>query len=632
MSGHDRRDILRLTTAGSVDDGKSTLIGRLLWESKAIYQDQLEAVTAAGKRRGDEHLDFALFTDGLKAEREQRITIDVAYRYFSTPMRKFIIADCPGHLQYTRNMVTGASSAELAVVLVDASRGLTTQSRRHAVISSLLRIPHMVVVVNKMDLMGYRRQVFEELRQEFTDFCSRLEVRSLNFIPISALKGDNVVERSAKMEWYNGSTFLHYLERVKTGADLNLVDFRLPIQYVIRPDQHFRGFAGRIASGRLRVGEEVVALPSGLSSRVKRMSLGGRELEECFAGDSVLVELEDEIDVSRGDLLVRRQNLPERADHLDTTVCWLSEEPMQPQRYILKLATKETRSEVARVDYLINVDTMHREEAVPLELNDIARLQIKLTEPIYFDPYSRIREMGSFVLIDPVTHGTVAAGMIRGETPDLGAIVDRKALDRNLRPTERLVSTAERVQKRGHRGGVVWLTGLSGSGKSTIAKHLERRLFDLGREVVLLDGDSVRTGLCADLGFGEADRRENVRRVGELAALLCRHGVIVIAAFISPYRRDREALRERLGEDFREVFVECSLAECEARDPKGLYAKARAGAISRFTGIDSPYERPLKPDLSLDTQALDLPACVELLLEHVEQAFSLPNGDTASKF
>lgn len=618
----DRRDILRFTTAGSVDDGKSTLIGRLLLESKSIYQDQIDAITAQSKRRGDPYLDLALFTDGLKAEREQKITIDVAYRYFSTPKRKFIIADCPGHIQYTRNMVTGASTAELAVVLVDARNGLVTQSKRHAFISTLLNIPHIVVAINKMDLVDYSEEVYQQICDDFRTFASRLEVKGLTFIPISALLGDNVVDKSANMPWYQGSTFLHFLETVNTGASLNLIDFRYPVQYVLRPHQDFRGFAGRIASGRVGVGDDVVSLPSGAKSKVASIQMGEKPMEEAFVGDSVVLCLEDEIDVSRGDLLVRSNNLPRKSQNIDATICWLSEVPFNPrQDYFFKLTTREVKCSVNHIDYLINVDTMHREEVRPFQLNDIGRLQLRLAEPIYFDTYRRNRELGSFVLIDPVTHNTVAGGMIRGISPDLNRLVKKEVAEkRNLKETARLVSQEERHQKQGHKGAVVWLTGLSGAGKSTIAVNLEKQLFDADFNVMLLDGDSVRQGLCSDLGFSDQDRQENNRRLAELATLLAGQGIIVIAAFISPFRAQRELARNLAGDmPFMEVLVDCSLERCKERDTKGLYAKAEAGEIKKFTGIDSPYERPLKPELLLDTEAMSVEECVEALLGEVKE-------------
>lgn len=613
----DQRDLLRFTTAGSVDDGKSTLIGRLLLESKAIFQDQLDAVRRESELRGGPELDLSLFTDGLKAEREQRITIDVAYRYFSTPKRNFIIADCPGHIQYTRNMVTGASTAELAIVLVDARKGLLTQSKRHAVISTLLNIPHLVVAVNKMDLVDFQEDVFSNICADFRDFASRLQVKALSFVPVSALHGDNVVSKSERMPWFNGSTLLHLLETVNTEASLNLVDFRFPVQYVIRPDQDFRGLAGRVASGRVKLGEEVVALPSGALSTVTAISKAGREVSECFGGDSVLIQLADEIDVSRGDLLVRRNNLPESSQNLDATLCWLSEAEFKPlQIYRLKLTTRDVEASINRINYLIDVDTMHREEATHFGLNDIGRVQLRCTEPLFFDSYQKNRETGSFILIDPASNNTVAAGMIRGSTPDLHRLVreERAPKSQNLEETTRLVSQEQRVVRQGHRGAVVWLTGLSGSGKSTIGAGLEKALFEAGRNVLLLDGDSVRKGLCSDLGFSREDRRENIRRVAELSSLLARQGTIVICAFISPYREGREFARRLCTEaPFLEVFVDCSLQECQKRDPKGLYAKAKAGLIKSFTGIDSPYEAPLEPDIHLDTCSSTVEECTAIL-------------------
>lgn len=624
MRHGEGQDILRFSTAGSVDDGKSTLIGQLLLGSKSIYQDQLDSVAEQSRRRGDPYMDLALFTDGLKAEREQRITIDVAYRYFSTPKRKFIIGDCPGHIEYTRNMVTGASTAELAVVLVDATKGLLTQSKRHAFISTLLCIPHLIVAVNKMDLVRYSEDVFFKIKMDFSEFASRLETKSVTFIPVSALHGDNVVERSANMPWYNGTTLLHCLETVNVGANKNLVDFRLPVQCIIRPHQNFRGIAGRISSGRVRVGDEVVSLPSGSSSMVTKLSIGGVEHNECLVGDSVVVELVDDIDVSRGDILVRRNNLPQRTCGLDATICWLANSPLEPrQSYILRSGTREIQAHIERIDYLINVDTLHREESTPFKLNDIGRAQIYLDEPVFYDTYRRNRELGSFILIDPGTHSTVAAGMIRGQTPDLSALVRSDGNDKNLVQVDRLVSRSEREQHRGHKGGVIWLTGLSGSGKSTIGKHLERKLFDSGREVILLDGDSVRTGLCSDLGFSQEDRKENIRRVGELAALLANHGAIVICAFISPFRRGRAVAKQLAAERFLEVYVRCSLEVCERRDPKGLYAKARAGEIRQFTGIDSPYEEPLEPGSVIDTEKQSLEKCVDSLLERAKRLFGI---------
>ena len=560
--------------------------------------------------------------DGLAAEREQGITIDVAYRFFATDHRKFIVADTPGHEQYTRNMVTGASTAELAIILIDARNGLVTQSKRHTFIATLLNIPHLVVAVNKMDLVDFSEEVFYTIQRDFSDFASRLETKSLTFVPLSALHGDNVVEPSAHMNWYKGGTLLHHLESVNIGAATNRIDFRLPIQYVIRPHQDFRGVTGRIASGRIRVGDEVACLPSGAVSKVKRLFLDEENFDECFTGQSVVIELEDDIDAGRGDILVRRNNLPRRGDRLDVTLCWLSEIPAGTlQHYILKLATRETRCQIKRIDYRVDVDTMHRLEPTPFQVNDIGRAQIQLDEPLFFDSYRRNREMGSFILIDPTGHHTLAAGIIRGETPDLSSLGQDKSQAQNLVETERLVSPEEREQRRGHSGCVIWLTGLSGSGKSTLAKHLERRLFDQGREVLLLDGDSVRKGLCSDLGFSNEDRRENIRRITEIAALMAAQSVVVICSFISPFRNDREQARKLLGRKFLEVHLDCSLKICEERDSKGLYAKARRQELKNFTGIDSPYEKPLNPDLRLDTEQKSIVECLELLLAEIQHRF-----------
>ena len=478
-----------------------------------------------------------------------------------------------------------------------------------------------------MDLVDFSEARYQEICDEFRTFASRLQVKGLTFIPVSALHGDNVVDKSGAMPWYQGSTFLHFLETVNTGAALNLIDFRFPVQYVLRPNQDFRGLAGRIASGRVAVGDDVVALPSGASSKIAVIQVASTEVEEAFVGDSVVIRLSDEIDVSRGDLLVRSNNLPRRGQNIDATLCWLSEATFKPkQSYLLKLATRETKCSVSRIDYLINVNTMHREEPRPFELNDIGRIQLRLNEPLYFDPYCKNRELGSFVLIDLVTHNTVAGGMIRGVSPDLSKITQPQARDEssNLHEATRLVSLAEREQKQAHRGGVVWLTGLSGSGKSTIGTHLERTLFDSGYNVMLLDGDSVRKGLCADLGFSDEDRRENIRRVAELSALLAHQGILVICAFISPFRAERDLARRLAGEcPFLEIFVDCSLEECKKRDPKGLYAKAEAGDIKKFTGVDSPYERPLKPDLLLDTESMSFQGCVEVLSAELEERLRL---------
>ncbi|WP_137726255.1 adenylyl-sulfate kinase [Prescottella subtropica] len=596
------RQLLRVATAGSVDDGKSTLIGRLLYDSKSIFEDQLEAVERSSRDRGAEHTDLALLTDGLRAEREQGITIDVAYRYFATPQRKFIIADTPGHEQYTRNMVTGASTADLALILVDARKGILEQTRRHAFLSTLLGIPHLVLCVNKMDLVDWSQERFEEIKDEFAQFATKLDVRDLTFVPVSALEGDNIVTRTENMPWYEGSSLLHHLEEVHIGSDRNLIDARLPVQYVIRPHQQtdadlhdFRGYAGTVASGVFKPGDEVVALPSGFTSTISAIwGPGGQPVTEAFAPSAVCVQLADEIDISRGDTLCRPNNRPLVGQELDAMVCWLTEaSSLRPDaRYTVLHTTRATKAQVARLDYRLDVNTLHRDEtAQSLSLNEIGRIQLRTQQPLMFDPYRRNRVTGSFLLVDDATGNTVAAGMITGPTlSDSKVVWHAAAVSRDERAT---------------RGTTVWLTGLSASGKSTVAVELERRLIAAGVPAYRLDGDNLRHGLNADLGFGAQDRAENVRRVGAVAHLLADAGLVAVASLISPYQEDREKVRrlhEEAGLPFVEVFVDTPLAQCEARDPKGMYAKARAGEITGFTGVDDPYEAPgnaevvLRPD------------------------------------
>ncbi|WP_213572691.1 adenylyl-sulfate kinase [Rhodococcus sp. USK13] len=591
--------LLRVATAGSVDDGKSTLIGRLLYDSKAIFEDQLESVERTSRERGDEHADLALLTDGLRAEREQGITIDVAHRYFATPHRKFIIADTPGHEQYTRNMVTGASTADLALILVDARKGVLEQTRRHAFIASLLGIPHLVLCVNKMDLVGWSEQRFEEIKEEFRQFAIKLEVHDLTFIPVSALRGDNIAQRTATMSWYEGASLLHHLEQVHVASDRNLIDARFPVQYVVRPQRQtdspwhdFRGYAGTIASGVFKPGDEVVALPSGFTSKISAIwGPGGTALDEAFAPSAVCVQLVDQLDVSRGDMLCRPNNRPLVGSELDAMVCWFSDQAsLNPDaRYTLLHTTRAVRATVARLDYRLDVNTLHRDDtARSLSLNEIGRVQLKTSQPLMFDPYRRNHMTGSFVLVDESTNNTVGAGMITGPTLSPAKVVWHAAeVSREERPT---------------RGRTVWLTGLSASGKSTVAVELERRLVASGVPAYRLDGDNLRHGLNSDLGFGAADRSENVRRVGAVAQLLADAGVVAIACLISPYRADRERVREEhraAGLDFVEVFVDTPVERCEARDPKGMYAKARAGEITGFTGVDDPYEAPERAELVL---------------------------------
>ena len=626
-------DLLRFSTAGSVDDGKSTLIGRLLYDTKSIFEDQLEAVEEASRSRGGHSGDgvpnLALLTDGLRAEREQGITIDVAYRYFATPKRKFIIADTPGHVQYTRNMVTGASTADLAVILIDAARGVQTQSRRHGFIASLLGLDHIVVVVNKMDLVGYDEAVFETIVDEFSAFAAKLQVHDLTFIPVSALVGDNVVERSDAMPWYEGSTFLHTLENVSIAGDRNLRDFRFPVQTVLRPDASFRGFAGTVASGAIRPGEEVLALPAGTRSTVRSVTTFDGDLDEARAGDAVVLTLDDEIDISRGDMLVKPGNLPTVSAELEAMVCWMAEEPLQSERhYLLRHTTREVRAFVDDVVYRVDVDSLHREDADALGLNEIGRIRVTTASPLFFDPYATNHPTGAFVLIDPYSNATVAAGMIRGEAQAPADVVE-KAQVREASPNVVWegfnIPREEREAAQDHQAAAVWFTGLSGSGKTTIAREVERRLFERGIRTVLLDGDHVRHGLSGDLGFSPGDRTENVRRVGEVARLFVEAGTLTLCTFVSPYTADRDRVRSLMPEGrFVEVHVDVDLDTARERDPKGLYARADRGEIPEMTGVSAPYEAPEDPELRLDTSSMEVAAAAEAVIDELAARGILP--------
>jgi len=610
LKRHETKDLLRFLTCGSVDDGKSTLIGRLLYDSHMIYEDQLDKVAKDSKVFGTtgDGFDPALLTDGLKAEREQGITIDVAYRYFSTDKRKFIIADCPGHEQYTRNMATGASTCNLAVILIDARLGVIPQTRRHSFICSLLGIRHVVVAVNKMDLVGWSEQVYNDIIREYNDFVARLNFSDIHFIPMSALHGDNVVEHSPNLAWYDGPTFLHHIETVNIATDRNLIDMRLPVQYVLRPGPDFRGFSGTLASGVLRIGDEVACLPSRHESRIRAIHGPDGEVGEAFAPMAVTVTLEDEIDASRGDMLVPVRNLPHIGNEFEAMVVWMHQDAAEEGRsYLVKHTSNMVPGVLSRIRYRIDVNTMQREKGSVdrLQLNEIGRCHLTLHRPVAFDPYDRNHATGAFVIVDRVTNVTVGAGMI------IDRIVSKSEsraapVSRNIVRSASLVAAEERAALLGQRGATVWLTGLSASGKSTIARQLERRLTDQGRLCYILDGDNVRHGLNRDLGFSMEDRRENIRRIAEVAALMNEAGVIVITAFISPYRQDRQDARAVIGaEAFVEAFVDPPLEVCEARDPKGLYKKARAGEIRQFTGVSDAYEPPRRPDIALPTAELD---------------------------
>jgi bifunctional enzyme CysN/CysC len=616
-------DLLRFTTAGSVDDGKSTLIGRLLHDADALYEDHLEALRKAAGRTGE--LDFSLVTDGLRAEREQSITIDVAYRYFATPKRRFIIADTPGHEQYTRNMATGASTADLAVVLIDARLGVLTQSKRHGFIASLLGVPRVVVAVNKMDLMGYEERVFEGIREDYEAFATRLGFSDLTFIPISALKGDNVVAKSGRMPWYQGVPLLTHLENVYVGGDANLIDFRFPVQRVARADQDFRGYSGQVASGVVRRGDEIVVLPSGMRSRVERIVTFDGELDYAFPPLSVTLCLEDQIDISRGDLIAHPNNVPRMERAVEAMMVWMGDEPLKAGRnYLLKHTTNTVKASCTAIVYRVDPDNLHRDAAPQLQLNDIGRVRLTLFKLIPVDEYQKNRAMGSLILIDPVTNATVGAGMIieRLAAPAARSLLDeRVSLNVAWHPGK--VSGTERTRLLGHEPVTIWMTGLSGSGKSTLAFELERRLVAAGHACFVLDGDNVRHGLNRDLGFSPGDRRENIRRVAEVAKLMNDAGVIVITAFISPYAEDRETARSIIGAGrFVETFLAADLATCERRDPKGLYAKARAGLVMEFTGVSAPYEPPTAPDLLLETGSTGVEECVARLFEVVAARFA----------
>ncbi len=608
--------LLRIATAGSVDDGKSTLIGRLLFDGKAIFEDQLGAVETASQARGHDGPDLALLTDGLRAEREQGITIDVAYRYFATPKRKFIIADTPGHIQYTRNMVTGASTADVALILIDARHGVLEQSRRHAFLATLLGIPHLVLCVNKMDLVDYSEERFNEIRDEFAAFASKLEVPDLTFIPISALTGDNVVKHSTEMPWYDGPALLRHLEELHVASDRNLIDSRMPVQYVIRPQQadfhDFRGYAGTIAGGVFRPGDEVVALPSGFSTTVTNvLGPGGTKLDEAFTGQAVTIELADNIDISRGDMLCRPNNRPTSSQDVDAMIAWMDTDLSlaTDATYTMLHTTRETRTTVKSLEYRLDINTLHRDEkAASLGLNEIGRVRLRTQKPLHFDPYRRNRDTGGFILIDEATNRTVAAGMILGETQNEPNIVWH--------------SGAVTREHRKSKGMTLWFTGLSGSGKSSVAVEVERRLVASGQPAYILDGDNLRHGLNAGLGFSPEDRQENVRRVAEVAKLMADAGVVAIVSLVSPYREHRDAARAGHEADelpFLEIFMDTPLEECEARDPKGLYAKARAGEIPEFTGISAPYEAPMRPDLLLRPTDGDVDALASAVIERMQR-------------
>ena len=626
LAGQEQKSLMRFLTCGSVDDGKSTLIGRLLYDTKLIFEDQLAALEKDSRKHGTngDGIDFALLVDGLEAEREQGITIDVAYRFFATPKRKFIVADTPGHEQYTRNMATGASTADLAVVLVDARQGVLRQTRRHSIIASLLGIRHIVLAVNKFDLVGFDRKVFERIAADYRAFAAELGFDTIEPIPMSARYGDNVTRPSSQTPWYSGPTLLDYLENIsidKAGGDR---PFRFPVQYVNRPNLDFRGFAGTVASGSVSTGDDIVVAKSGKLSRVRRIVAQGGDLPRAVEGQAVTLVLEDEVEVSRGNLLVSPYSRPHVADQFAANLVWFDDKPLFPGRsYILRTETDQANATVSDLRYRINVNDFAHEAAKTLEMNAVGVVNISVQSPIAFDVFAANRTTGAFILIDRMTNATVGAGMILNPL--------RRA--ENIHWQSLDVDKSARAAAKHQRPTVLWFTGLSGSGKSTIANLLEKKLHSAGHHTYLLDGDNVRHGLNRDLGFTDEDRVENIRRVAEVARLMADAGLIVLVSFISPFRAERQMARELMAEgEFVEVFVDTPFEECAKRDPKGLYAKALAGQIKNFTGVDSPYEAPENPEIHLKTLGKSPEELVEALesvireRENVDQQYDSGGG------
>src|SRR5579872_167338 len=607
-----QKGLLRFLTCGSVDDGNSTDIGRLLYDSKVILEDPVAALAPVSTRFGTtgDDLDLALLVDGLEAERQQGITIDVAYRFFTTDQRSFIVADTPGHEQYTRNMATGASNAELAVILIDARKGVLTQTRRHSYICSLLGIRHIVLAVNKIDLVDFSEAVFDQIVRDYSAFAEDLNFLSVTPIPLSARHGDNVTVRSARTPWYTGQSLISHLEQIDVESDATAKPFRFPVQWVNRPNLDFRGFSGTLASGRIRPGDAVTVAASGVQTKVARIVTYDGDLDEAKAGDAVTITLADEVDIARGDLLSPPTARPEVADQFAAHVLWMGDEPLLPGRpYLMRIGTRYVPVRVTALKHKIDVDTREHLAARTLTLNEIGVCNLSTTTPVAFDPYADNRETGAFVLIDRYTNATVGAGMI-----DFGL---RRAANIHVQAT--LVGRADHERLNGHKPAVLWFTGLSGSGKSTIANLVERELYERGVRTFLLDGDNVRHGLNRDLGFSDAERVENIRRVGEVAKLFLEAGTIVLCSFISPFRAERRMVRELFGDgEFIEIFVDTPLEDCIARDPKGLYVKAQAGEIANFTGISSPYEPPEAPELTLETRGRDPAEAAQTVIAALE--------------
>jgi len=631
LKQHENKDMLRFLTAGSVDDGKSTLIGRLLYDSKMIYEDQLAAVLKDSGTYGttDDDFDPALLTDGLKAEREQGITIDVAYRYFSTDKRNFIIADTPGHEQYTRNMATGASGCNLAIILIDARHGVMPQTKRHTFIASLLGIKHLVVAINKMDLVDFSEDVFEKIKDDYSAFAAKLEVNDIYFLPMSALKGDNVVEQGDNMTWFKGAPLLSYLENVHIASDRNFIDMRFPVQYVLRPNLNFRGYCGTVASGIIRKGDEILALPSMKSSRVKSIVTFSGEQEEAFPPQAVTVTLEDEIDVSRGDMLVHKHNLPRVERRFEAMVVWMGDTPMDINKpYLIKQSTKLVGARIDSVRYRIDVNTLKREESQPLKLNEIGRVGFTANTPLLYDAYSKSRSTGSFVVVDNMTNNTVAAGMIieREPSEELPTrIAESESTVETLIHRESRIKLSERNERYGQNPATVWLTGLTGSGKMEIAYALEKRLFDMGATCLVLDGQNVRMGLSPNLKFDAEGRTEHLRRVANVSRMLNDNGLISIAGFVSPKSAIRKQIEDIIGENkFVEIHINTPLEWCEKNDKTGLYAKARKNEIKNVTGIDIEYEPSEKPALRMSMSDISIEEAVDTIISLLREKNIFP--------
>ena len=621
LNQHENKELLRFLTCGSVDDGKSTLIGRLLYDAKLIFEDQLEAVASDSSKVGTvaQGLDLALLVDGLQAEREQGITIDVAYRYFSTEKRKFIIADTPGHEQYTRNMVTGASNSDLAIILIDARNGVLTQTKRHSFIVSLLGIKHIIVAINKMDLMNYSEDVYQKIKADYAAFSTQLDISGdLRYLPLSALNGDNVVESSEQMSWYEGAPLMTMLEGIQISSDRNMTDFRFPVQYVNRPNLDFRGYCGTVASGLLRKGDEVIALPSKKTSKISSIITYEGELEEAFPPQAVTLTLEDEIDISRGDMLVHSTNTPYFTDYLEVQLVWMTEEPMEiGKQYLFKQATKKTTGSVTDVKFKIDINTLAQEVTKTLQLNEIGRCELVLAQRVAFDTYKENRITGSFIIIDRLSNVTVGAGMIIGVANDQSKAAWDSEQDANFLQANRSLITREERQKRlGQEPKILLLTGLTGAGKSTVACALERKLFEMGRTSLVLDGQTMRLGPSKDLGFDEESRSENIRRGIEIAKIISNNGIITICSFVAPNALVRKKARESVGDNLLLVYLSAPLEICRERDSNGFYQSEN---VSTVPGVSFPYEVPEDADLILPTHEITVEESVERLIELLEK-------------